>query len=165
MAMAWSGIKRRLNDTGCVELAQRKHEQFDRIFAAEFGPVGLADRWLVQPVRAFAYILERGVDREHHAVGAHDGHGIDERGGVEISRRGEMKVLAEIMSDTVLGGVFVRRLHPSVPVVDAPEIDGYPFADVAEHDFQSWMFIEKAAADQTQCMDRGFRRKGPVRPE
>src|SRR6478752_1992346 len=134
MAMAWSGIKRRLNDTGCAELAQRKPEQFDRIVAADFGPIGLADRCLVEPLRALADILERPVDREHHAVGAHDGHGVDERGGVEISRRGEMKVLAEIMRDTVLGGVFVRRLHPSVPVVDAPEINGYPFADVAEHD-------------------------------
>ena len=84
---------------------------------------------------------------------------------MEIARRGEMKVLAEIMTDAVLGGVFVRRLHPAVAAVDAPELHRDALAEMAEHHLQLRMFVEQAAADQPQRMHRGLRRKRPVRPE
>ena len=61
------------------ELAQLQLEQLDRIVAADLRAVGLADLGLVEPLRAFVDVLERPVDREHHALGAHLGHGIDQR--------------------------------------------------------------------------------------
>ena len=50
-----------------------------------FMPVGFADLGLVEPVAAFADILERPIDRKHHAVGAHLGHGIDQRRRMKIA--------------------------------------------------------------------------------
>ena len=67
-----------------------------------------------------------------------------------------MEVLAEVMADAVLGGVFVRRLHPAVAAVDAPEVDRNALAEMAEHDLQVREFVEQAAADQPQRMDGGL---------
>src|SRR5262249_15371516 len=52
-----------------------------------------------------------------------------------------------------------------VPVVDAPEIIGQSFAQMAENDLQARMLVEQAAADQPQSVDRGFGRKGPGRSD
>src|SRR5262249_58933334 len=39
------------------------------------------------------------------------------------------------------------------------------FAEMAEDDLQSRVFVEQPAADQAQCMHRGFRRESPGRSE
>ena len=74
-----------------------------------------------------------------------------------------MEVLAEIMRHTVPGRIFVRRLHPAVAVVDAPELYRNAFAEMAEHDLQARVFVEQPGADQPQRMHRRLRGKGPVR--
>ena len=83
---------------------------------------------------------------------------------MEVTRCGEMEVVAEVVRHFVLGWIFVRRLHPTVAIVDAPKIDGNALADMAEHHFQLRTLIEKAAADKAQRMHRGFRRKAQVGP-
>src|SRR6185437_1935257 len=84
-ATAWSGIRKRSSTIACAELAKRQLEQLDRVAAADFDAVGLADIGLVEPLRAFTDVLERPVDRKHHAVGPDHGHGIDHCRGVEIA--------------------------------------------------------------------------------
>src|SRR5689334_19548621 len=135
-ATAWSGTRRRSSTIACAELAKRQLEQLDCVAAADFDAVGLADVDLVEPLRAFTDVLERPVDRKHHAVGTHHGHGVDQRRRVEIAGCRQMEMLAEIVCHALLGRVFMRRLHPAIAIVDAPEIDGDAFADVTEYDLQ-----------------------------
>ena len=75
------------------------------------------------------------------------------------------KLFAEIIRDRFLRGVFVRRLHPVVAVVDAPQIGRDAFAEMAEDDLQLRVLVEQARADQPQRMHGGFGMERPVRPE
>src|SRR5262249_48234570 len=131
-------------------LAQRQLKQPDSIFTPNFEAVSFADFGLVEPLGAFVDALKWPINREHHAVHAHHGHGIDQRGRVKVTRRGEMKLLAKVMRDAVLRWIFVLRLHPAVAIVNTPKIDGNAFADVAEHYLQFRALIEDSATNQAQ---------------
>src|SRR6516225_11866006 len=80
-----------------------------------------------------------------------------------MTRRRDVEVGAEIVDHGLARGVFVRSLHPVVPVVDAPEIERQPLAQVTENDLQPRQLIEQAAADQAQRMQSGFGGKAPGR--
>src|SRR5512146_1841421 len=49
-------------------------------------------------------------------------------------------------------------------MLDAPNAEGQPFAEVAENHFELGIFIEQAAAHQTQRMNRSLNREPPSRP-
>src|SRR5262245_14476617 len=96
-------------------------------------------------MRTFSDVLKRPVHRKHHAVNPHYRNRVHERSRIEIARRCEVKVLAKVMRHTVLGGILVRSLHPTVAVVDAPKVDGNAFTDMTKYDLQIRAFIEQAA--------------------
>src|SRR5262245_33167188 len=123
-------------------------EQLERIGASDLAAVGLADLRVVEPAGGVAEILERVIDREHHAIDADLSHRIDQRGRAEMARGREMEIVAEIMRHPLLRRVFVRGLHPGVPAVDAPQIERQALAEMAENDLQVRTFVEQAAADQ-----------------
>jgi len=55
-----------------------------------------------------------------------------------------MEIGAEIVRHALARGVFVRRLHPGVPVVDAPDVERQPLAEMAEDDLQPRALVEQA---------------------
>src|SRR5262249_43347695 len=120
---------------------------------------------MIEPVGGVAKVLEWIVDGEHDALRPDLGYGVDQRGRAEVARSREIKIRSEISRNRLARRVFVRGLHPIVAIVDAPEIVRQAFAEMAEDDLQSRMFVEQSAADQAQCMHRGFRREGPRRSE
>src|SRR5215469_16940150 len=76
-----------------------------------------------------------------------------------------MKVLAEIMRDAVLRGVFMRSIHPTISVVDTPKINRNAFTDVAKHDLEPRAFIENSTAYEPQRVHRGLCSESPVGAE
>src|SRR6266571_3512278 len=48
-------------------------------------------------------------------------------------------------------------------MVDAPNLEGQPFAEVAENHFELRIFIEQTAAHQAQRVNRSFDRESPGR--
>ena len=46
-------------------------------------------------------------------------------------------------------------------MIDAPNAEGQPFAEVAEDHFQFGIFIEQAAAHETERVKRSFHRESP----
>src|ERR1700689_2344481 len=93
-------------------------EQPPRILPADLRPVILADRAGIEPDRGVVDVLERPVGREHDAVSADFEHGVVERRRVEIARRGDVEILAEIFAQPLLCRPAVPVLDPGIGVVD-----------------------------------------------
>ena len=139
-------------------------EQLDRVGASDLAAVGLAHAALVEPVRRVAEVLERVVDREHDPVDADLRDRVEQRGRAEVARRGEVEIGAEIVRHPLARRVFVRRLHPVVAVVDAPQIVRQALAEMPENDLQPRVLVEQAAADQPQRMHAVSAAKPQVGP-
>jgi hypothetical protein len=77
---------------------------------------------MIEPIGRIAEILEGVVDREHDPLHSDLGHGVEQRGRAEVTRRGEMEIGTEIIRNRTARCVFVGRLHPVVAVVDSPKI-------------------------------------------
>src|SRR2546429_9118098 len=88
-----------------------------------------------------------------------------ERRGGEVARRRQHEIIADVIGDGFFRRVFVRRLHPVVAVVDAPEIGRDALAEVAEDDLQGREFVEQARSDPPQRMYGGLRGQTPSQPQ
>src|SRR6516162_4742486 len=146
-------------------LLQFQLEQLGCVGTADLDALGFADLSPIEPARALADILERPVDREHHPRGADLSHRVHQRWRMEVAGRGDVKMLAEVIPNSVFGCVSMRCLHPTVTAVDAPELHRDTFAEMAEHDLQAWTFVEQAAADEAQRVHGSRSSESPVRPE
>ena len=104
-------------------------EQPLRIGAADLEPVVLADRAGIEPIGGVIDILERPVGREHDPVGAELEHGGEQRRRVEIARRRDVEIFAEIVAHRPLRRIAVAVRDPGVGVVDAPERERQILAD------------------------------------
>ena len=85
--------------------------------------------------------------------------------GVEIARRGDIEIFAEIVADRFLRRIFVAVVDPAIGVVDPPQRVRQVLAQMAENDLQPRMGVEQAGAHQPQRMHRGLLRERPDRPE
>src|SRR5262245_3746871 len=101
---------------------------------------------MIEPVGAVAEVLEWVVDGEHDPLRPDLGYGVDQRGRAEVARGRDIKIRPEVIRNWFARRIFVRCLHPIVAIVDAPEIVRQAFAEMAEDDLQSRMFVEQSAA-------------------
>ena len=97
---------------------------------------------MIEPVGGVAEILERIVDGEHDPLRADLRDRVDQRRRAEVPRGREIKIGPEVIRNRLARRVFVWGFHPIIAVVDAPEIVRQAFAEMAEDDLQSRMFVE-----------------------
>ena len=84
------------------------------ILSRSFSLIGQA----VEPVRGVVDVFERPVGREHDPVGADFQHGVEQRRGVEIARRRDMEIFAEIIANGFFRRIIVPVGDPGVGIVD-----------------------------------------------
>jgi hypothetical protein len=132
-----------LADARAVEMLISQPEQPPRILPSDLLPVVLADRAGIEPHRGVVDVLERPVGREHDAVGADFEHGVVERRRVEIARRGDIEIFAEIIAQPFLRRPAVPVLDPRIGIVDPPHRERQVLAHMAEDDLQPRMGIEQ----------------------
>src|SRR5580658_10291143 len=111
--MSASGVKRMPPSSICDYMPSSipQPEQPPRILPTDLHPIVLADRAGIEPHRGVVDVLERPVGRKHDAVGADFQHGVVERLRVEIARRGDVEIFAEVIAESL-------PCRPAVPVLD-----------------------------------------------
>src|SRR5580693_1904221 len=122
----------------------RNPEQPPRVLAPDLHPIILADRAGVEPIGGVVDVLERPVGREHDAVGADFQHGVVERRRVEIARRGDVEIFAEVLAQPLFCRPAVPVLDPGIGIVDPPHRERQVLAHMAEDDLQARMGVEQA---------------------
>ena len=97
--------------------------------------------------------LEGIIHREQDAIRPHLAHAEIERRGREMPRGGNPNVLGKVLTDGLFAIQTQGFLDVLKPVIDAPQVKGDVFAEMADDHFEVGVAVEDAVGDHAENME------------